>query len=256
MTNKTAKIISFINHKGGVGKTTTTLNLGKALSKEGKKVLIIDFDPQANLSLSIKKNGLTPNITQILTQNPPISIKNAIHSISDNFDIIPTSLDLSSTEIQLQNDVNGYFKLKKYLKELNSEYDYILIDCPPSLGILTFNALIASKFAIIVVQAEFLAVQGLQTITNFIEQLQDNLNPDLKICGMLLTQVNHTVFRKSIVELVNSVYGGDVFETQIRQNIELAEATAEGKDIFSYKPKSTGATDYHELAKEIIKKNY
>jgi chromosome partitioning protein len=161
-------------------------------------------------------------------------------------------LDLSEAEIKLQNDVNGYFKLRNALKSAKENYDFILIDCPPSLGILTTNALIAATHILIVVQSEYLAVKGLQTILKLVESARENLNPDLEVAGMLITQINKTVFRQNIAETLRNIYHGKVFQTAIRQNISLAEASSVGQDIFSYSPKSAGAEDYMALAKEML----
>lgn len=241
-------IISLINHKGGVGKTTSTLNLGKALSLNGQRVLVIDFDPQANLSQSLGIEEPEMNIYQTVCEEADLPIM----EITENFHLVPADLDLSEAELRLQSDVNGYFILRKSLKAVADNYDFILVDCPPSLGILTLNALIASNQVIIVVQSEYLAVKGLQTIFNLIEKLKENLNTDLEILGMLLTQLNHTVFRKSIADTVRNLYEGKVFETGIRQNITLAEASAGGQDIFSFDDKCPGAEDYTLLAQEIM----
>jgi chromosome partitioning protein len=244
-----ATIISMVNHKGGVGKTTSTLNLGKALSLQKKKVLIIDLDPQSNLSQSTGIEEPEKNIYHALCEGAELPTLN----LSTNFDLVPADLDLSEAELRLQSDVNGYFILKKILKSAAENYDFILIDCPPSLGILTLNALIASHRVVVVVQSEYLAVKGLQTIFNLIEKLKENLNTDLDILGMLITQINRTVFRTSIANTVREIYQGKVFETMIRANITLAEASASGKDIFSFDATCAGAKDYQDLAKEVIK---
>ena len=241
-------VISLINHKGGVGKTTSTLNLGKALSMLGKKVLIVDIDPQANLSQSLGIEEPEINIYQAVCEGADLPIVEA----DENFHIVPADLDLSEAELRLQSDVNGYFVLRSIVRKVAEQYDFVLIDCPPSLGILTLNALIASNQVIVVVQSEYLAVKGLQTIFNLIEKLKENLNTDLKIKGMLITQLNHTVFRKSIADTVRNLYEGTVFNTTIRQNITLAEASASGQDVFSFDSKSSGAEDYLNLAKEIL----
>lgn len=244
-------VISMVNHKGGVGKTTSTLNLGRALSLKKKRVLIIDIDPQANLSQATGIEEPEKSIYHAMCEGEPLPIVN----IATNFDIVPADLDLSEAELRLQSDVNGYFILKKLLKNIEANYDYILIDCPPSLGILTLNALIASSRVIVVVQSEYLAVKGLQTILNLMEKLKENLNSDLNIMGMLLTQINRTVFRKSIADTVKNMYPGKVFNTMISQNITLAEASASGKDIFAFDAECAGAKDYSKLADEVIKIN-
>ena len=242
------KIISMVNHKGGVGKTTSTLNLGRALSLQKQRVLIIDIDPQANLSQAAGIEEPEKSIYHAMCENESLPVLN----LAGNFDLIPADLDLSEAELRLQSDVNGYFILKKLLKSVEEKYDYILIDCPPSLGILTLNALIASNRVIVVVQSEYLAVKGLQTIFNLIEKLKENLNADLEIMGMLITQINRTVFRKSIADTVKNMYEGKVFKTMINQNITLAEASAAGKDIFTFDAECAGAKDYAKLASEIL----
>jgi chromosome partitioning protein len=241
-------IIAVINHKGGVGKTTTTLNLGKALALCGKKTLIIDIDPQANLSQSIGIEEPDMHVYQAMLENTPLPI---VH-LAENFDLIPTDLDLSEAELKLQNDVNGYFKLRNALKTSKDDYDFVLIDCPPSLGILTTNALIAATHILVVVQSEYLAVKGLQTILKLVESVRENLNPDLEVLGMLITQINKTIFRQNIAETLRNIYQGKVFQTAIRQNISLAEASSVGQDIFTYNSKSAGAEDYMSLAKELL----
>lgn len=243
-----ANIISIINHKGGVGKTTTTLNLGKAFSLKGKRVLIIDNDPQANLSQSLGFEENEKNLYHAMCEDAELPII----SIAENYDLVPADLDLSEAELRLQSDVNGYFTLRKLLSTHVDHYDYVLIDCPPSLGILTLNALIASDRAIVVVQSEYLAVKGLQTIFNLVGKIQENLNSKLEILGMLLTQINRTVFRKSIASTVRDLYENKVFDTTIRQNITLAEASAQGMDIFTFDTNCFGAQDYMSLADEIL----
>ena len=239
-----------VNHKGGVGKTTSTLNLGKALSLYGKKVLLIDIDPQANLSQSAGVEDIESSLYNTMCDNAPLPIVN----IGTNLDLIPADLDLSEAELRLQADVNGYFILKKILKNVHSKYDYVLIDCPPSLGILTLNALIASNSVMVIVQSEYLAVKGLQTVFNLIERLKENLNADLSILGMLITQLNPTVFRKSIAKTVREMYPKYVMDSVIHQNITLAEASSAGKDIFTYDATCIGAKDYDTLAKEVLSK--
>jgi chromosome partitioning protein len=242
------RIIAIVNHKGGVGKTTTTLNLGKALSLQGKKVLLIDLDPQANLSQSVGIDDPKENIYHALCEN----IKLPITLITENFFICPADLGLSGAEAKLQSEqVMGYFKLKNLLPN-SQDFDFVLIDCPPSLGILTINALLAANEVIIVTEPQFLAIKGLQTIFELMEKLKSTLTPKLQLKGILFTLYDRTVVSKSIIEQLQTQYGKLVFESIIRQNVKIAEASALRKDIFTYQGDSTGAQDYAQLAKEII----
>jgi chromosome partitioning protein len=243
------RIIAVVNHKGGVGKTTTTLNLGKALALQKYKVLIVDSDPQANLSQSLKIEDPRKDIYHALVDKEKLPII----KIDKNFDIVPASLDLSGAESKLIMDVNGYFRLKESIKPIAEKYDFILIDCPPSLGILTINALIASTEVMVAIQSQYLAIKGLNTILELVEELRKNLNPYLKIAGMLLTQVNRTVVSKNIVDSVQKTHKEKVFQTVIRQNVAVTEASTMGQDIFTYAPESAAAEDYKNLALEIIK---
>ncbi|NJO00475.1 MAG: ParA family protein [Bacteroidia bacterium] len=243
-----SRVISLINHKGGVGKTTTTLNLGKALAMQGRKVLIVDIDPQSNLSVSIGIRNPEVNIYDAICGDKELPVR----KLEDNFFIVPADLNLSMADVQLQSGVGGYFKFKKALSPIAQDYEFILVDCPPSLGILTMNALIASNEVLIVVQSEFLSIEGLTTITNLLEEMSSNLGISWKITGFLLTQTNHTVVSKSVSEGLRERFGEHVFNTAIRRNISLVEASGLQQDIFSYAPASHGAKDYLALAKEIL----
>ncbi|MCS6820916.1 MAG: ParA family protein [Microscillaceae bacterium] len=242
------RVIAIVNHKGGVGKTTTTLNLGKALSILGKRVLIIDIDPQSNLSQSVGIEEPPKNIYHTLCEKAPLPTQ----KLADRFDIVPADLELSGAEIKLITDVNGYFKLKDAILQVKDSYDFILIDCPPSLGILTINAIIAANEVILVVQSQYLAIKGLNTIMDLLSELRRNLNPELKLTGLLMTQVNRTIVSRSIVETVQKAHKSKVFKTTIRQNVALIEASTVKQDIFTYNDKSQGAEDYLNLAKEIL----
>jgi chromosome partitioning protein len=245
------KIISLINHKGGVGKTTTTLNLGAALAGLGQQVLLVDNDPQANLTQAFKVKNPSQTIYDAVVNQAKIEPL----ALKKNLAIIPCDLQFSKAEFELQSDqVNGYFRLKDTLENIVG-YDYILIDCPPSLGILTMNAMIASQSILIVVESEYFSLSGLQNIIDLVNTVKKRLNPSIKIEGLLLTKLNNTVFKKNIAETVRQAYSGKVFNTYIRQNVALSESPAMGKDIFEHNPDSAGAQDYLDLAKEILNNN-
>lgn len=244
------RVISFINHKGGVGKTTTTLNLGKALAILGKKTLIIDIDPQSNLSQSVGIEEPEYSIYDVLCDD----IKMPIRQIGDNFYIVPAELGLSVAETKLQAEhITGYFKLHASVDEILGKFDFILIDCPPSLGVLTINALLASTEIVIIVEPQYLPIKGLNTIWELYLSLKKrNLNKNLKILGLLFTQFNRTIVSKSIIEQVLNKYKDLPFNTIIRQSVKISEASAKRQDIFEYDGGSAGAYDYLDFAQEII----
>jgi chromosome partitioning protein len=243
-----AKIISILNHKGGTGKTTTTVNLGKALSLIGYKLLLIDLDAQANLSQSLGVEDEGETISEVFGQKlQQLPIK----KINEMLHLVPASLDLSAIEPGMYSNINSYFLLKSLLERFKDSYDFILIDCPPSLGIFTQNALIASNSVLITVQAQFLALKGLDTVYNLITSIREKLNPTISVQGLVVTQTNHTKLSKDIVLSLKETFKEKVYTTTIRQNVAIAEASANRQDIFSYSPESYGAFDYMNLAKEI-----
>lgn len=242
------KIISILNHKGGTGKTTTAINLGKALSLIGYKTLLIDLDAQANLSQSLGVEEEAETISEVFGLSlQQLPIKN----ITDSLHLVPASLDLSAIEPGMYSNINSYFLLKSLLDRVKASYDFILIDCPPSLGIFTQNALIASNSVLITVQAQFLALKGLDTVYNLITSIREKLNQSISIQGLVVTQTNHTKLSKDIVSSLKGTFKEKVYSTTIRQNVAIAEASASRQDIFSYSPESYGAIDYMNLAKEI-----
>lgn len=243
------KIIAIVNHKGGVGKTTTTLNLGKALSMQGKKLLLIDIDPQANLTTSLGLRDTEGDISQCLLEKNDLFI----HQFDSVFHLVPSSLRLARAETELTMKPGGANRLKLALQKIQNNYDYILIDCPPSLGILTVNALVAATNFMVVVQAQYLAVDGLTTILSVIEELEEDLELKLKISGILMTQVKNTNISKESVNFVQTNYPTQIFKTMIRENTALADSTALGEDIFTHNPKCNGAEDYLKLSKELLK---
>ena len=244
------KIISILNHKGGTGKTTTAINLGTALSKIGYFVLLIDLDAQANLSQSFGIEEEHETISEVFGQKAKSL---PIKKITDHLHLVPASLELSAVEPGMYSNINSYFLLKTLLDGIKDEYEFILIDCPPSLGIFTQNALIASNSVLITVQAQYLALKGLDTVCNLVTSVREKLNQSISIQGLVVTQTNHTKLSKDIVSSLKGTFKERVFETTIRQNVAIAEASANRKDIFSYNPDSYGAIDYMNLAKEVIR---
>ncbi|WP_020530136.1 ParA family protein [Flexithrix dorotheae] len=242
------RVITIVNHKGGVGKTTTVQNLSKALAINGKKVLMVDNDPQANLTVSTGIKNVETSIYDTMCENKDLPVI----KISENLDLVPSELSYMNAEQKLQSEINGYFKLKKALNKFAKSYDYILIDCPPSLGILTLNALIAANSILVVVESAYLSVKGLQTIIDVVDDVREELNPELRTEGLLLTKLNRTVLRREMADTVRDVYSDKVFNTCIRQNVALEEASAAGADIFDYDANSHGAEDYLNLCKEIL----
>jgi len=245
-----SKVISISNHKGGVGKTTSSINIGAGLNKLGKNVLLIDLDPQANLSQSLGIIEPDSNIYGALRGDyklEPIEIVKGL-------DIIPSTLDLSGAEVEMSGEAGREYILKEILEPLRASYDYILIDSPPSLGLLTINAFTASDIVFIPLQAQYLALQGLTKLMEVIDKIKKRLNKELEIGGVFITQYdNRKVLNRDVVSTIEDHFKDQVFKTKIRDNIALAEAPSMGLDIFRYQVKSYGAEDYLSLSKEIIK---
>lgn len=248
MQIKTAKIFALAMHKGGVGKTSSTVNIGAALAKMGKRVLLVDLDPQANLSECVGMSGAVPTISDGLLYGTVKPVNAGI------IDLIPSSLILAGTEVSLLNQTAREQILKEILDTQRKLYDYILIDCPPSLGLLTVNALTAADQVLIPLQAEYLAVKGLNSLIDIIDMIKKKLNKNLKIGGVLITMYdNRKVLNRNTGDSISQLFKTEVFKTKIRENVSLAEAPTAGQHIFDYAPNSNGAKDYMELTKEIIK---
>lgn len=248
-----AKVICFSNHKGGVGKTCSTCNIGAGLANRGKKVLLIDLDPQANLSLSLGVTDVDQSIYEVLLNET--TIKEVIIGLSENIDLIPSSLDLAGAEIELAAEAGREMILREAIAPLLSKYEFILIDCAPTIGLLTTNALTAASEVYIPLQAQYLSLQGITKLTEVINKIKARLNKKLKLGGVFLTQYDgRKVLNRDIADAIQEHFKSLVFQTKIRDNIALAEAPGRGQDIFRYNPKSNGAKDYDSLCNEIMKK--
>ena len=251
------KIIAIANQKGGVGKTTTSVNLAASLGVLEKKVLLIDADPQANASsgLGIDVDAVEVGSYQVLEHTVPA--KEAItNSNAPHVDIIPAHIDLVAIEIELVDKDGREYMLKKAISDLKSDYDYILIDCAPSLGLLTLNALTAADSVMIPIQCEYFALEGLGKLLNTIKSVQKIHNEALDIEGMLLTMFDSRLrLSNQVVEEVQKHFSDMVFDTIIQRNVRLGEAPSYGESIINYDVSSKGATNYLNLAKELIKKN-
>jgi len=251
-----AKIYSIINQKGGVGKTTTTINLGTAMAACGANVLIIDMDPQGNLStgMGVEKVKREKGVYNILIDN--LSINDAVIKTEiPNLNLIPSNDDLLGIDIELSNESDRVMRLKKALEDLNS-YDYILLDCPPSLSLLTLNALVASTGALVPLQAEFYALEGLSQLLKTIEDIKNSVNHDLMLEGVIITMFDgRNNLSNQVEQDVRSYLGAEVFTTKIPRNIRLSEAPSHGLPALIYDHKCSGSAAYINLAREVLNKS-
>ena len=246
-----ATVISISNHKGGVGKTTSTINIGAGLNRLGYRVLLIDLDPQANLTQSLGVES--PDVPSIYDSlRGEFSLIPIV--IGEGLELIQSTLDLSGAEVELSGEAGREFILKELLDEVDKDYDFVLIDSAPSLGLLTINGLTASDYVLIPLQAQYLALQGLAKLMEVIEKIKKRLNKSLAIGGVFLTQYDkRKVLHRDVLETVEEHLKDKLLKSIIRDNIALAEAPAEGLDIFRYNEKSYGAEDYMKLSKELAK---
>lgn len=248
------KIISIVNQKGGVGKTTTTINLGTALAAIDKKILLIDLDPQGNLSTGI---GVTEKQRKISVYDLIIQDSSIHQTIQEtripNLKIIPSNINLSGIEFELATDEDRTNKLNNKINDLKEEYDFVLIDCPPSLGILTVNSLVASDSVLVPLQCEFYALEGLAQLLRTIEKIKDNLNPNLFLEGVILTMFDsRNRLSDDVVADAREHLGKKVFDTIIPRNVRLSEAPSHGLPAIIYDQKCVGSAAYIDLAKELI----
>lgn len=247
-------VIALANQKGGVGKTTTSVNLGACLADAGKKVLLIDLDPQGNATsgLGIEKRDIDESVYDVLIND--VELKDVIlHSSHKRLDIVPTTIALSGAEVELTNLMARETRLKDAFGDVKDEYDYILIDCPPSLGLLTINAFTACDSILIPVQSEYYALEGLSQLLNTIKLVRKHFNSALKIEGVLLTMYDkRTNLGQQVNAEVKKYFGDQVYQTIIPRNVRLSEAPSHGQAIVDYDKRSTGAKVYQQLAKEVL----
>ena len=250
-----ALIIALCNQKGGVGKTTTTINLGAALAETGRKVLLVDFDPQGSLSvgLGVNPHTLEKSVYDLLVRKQ-LGIEEVIQPTgTPGLDLLPSNIDLSAAEMQLVSEVAREQTLHRALAKVRHTYDVILIDCQPSLGLLTVNALTAADKVLMPLECEFFALRGIALLTDTISKVQDRLNPELDILGILGTMYDsRTLHSREVLERVVQAFGDTVFHTVIRRTIKFPETTVAGEPITSYAPNSPGATAYRMLAREVL----
>lgn len=249
------KTIAIANQKGGVGKTTSSVNLSACLAYLGKKVLLIDIDPQGNATsgVGVNKGDVDQCIYEVLIED--VDVKTIIRETKvENLHVVPATISLAGAEIELVSTISREARLKNALSEVKNDYDYVIIDCPPSLGLLTLNSLTASDSIIIPVQCEYYALEGLSQLLSTIRLVQKHLNHDLMIEGVLLTMLDaRTNLGIQVIEEVKKYFQEKVYRTIIPRNVRLSEAPSHGEPIIIYDPKSRGAEVYVELAKEVIK---
>ena len=254
-THGPAVVVSMCNQKGGVGKTTSTINLGAALVEYGRRVLLVDLDPQGALSagLGVPHYELTNTVHNLMVE-PRVAIDDVIvHTRVEGLDLVPSNIDLSAAEIQLVNEVGREQTLARALYPVLDRYDYILIDCQPSLGLLTVNALACSQGVIIPTECEFFSLRGLALLTDTVDKVRDRLNPRLQISGILVTRFDtRTVNAREVMARVLERFGDLVFDTVITRTVRFPETSVAGEPITTWAPKSGGAQAYRALACEVI----
>lgn len=250
-----AKTLAIMNQKGGVGKTTTTVNVGAVLAREyGRRVLLVDLDPQGNMSDHV---GLDPNHTEQSVYNVLVdgmdarSVIRSVHGMA----ALPANLDLSGAEIELAGTDNWSYRLRDALAPVRDEYDFILMDCPPSLGVLTVSGLAAADAVLVAMEAEYLALRGVSQLVQTVDKVRDSLNPGLRVGGVLFCMFDgRTTLAREVRDEVERFFPGRVFRTAVRKNVRLAEAPSRGLTILEYEPNCAGADDYRDVAREFVER--
>ena len=249
-------ILAIANQKGGVGKTTTAINLASALARRGKHTLLVDIDPQANSSIVFNDVHALSLSTYDVLSNPKVKMEDIIqHTSVLHLDLAPAKISLAKLESQLVGELDAPFRLKDALASIRRNYDIIIVDTPPALGVSTINALVASTHLLIPIQASYFALEGTDDLLETIEKVKSRANPQLKLIGVLVTLVDRrTKLSKDITSQIKKVFGNNVFKTIISKSVRLEESPAYRESIFTFAPNSTGAAQYYKLSEEVLKR--